>query len=206
LYKKHYIEYNVFEEIYDQTKFLQDAQVIKLFDVLVNDTELMENIQKDPGLLVSLNSTLYEIASRNYDRPYIFWNSIASTFIHISLMNNKDKPTLENPQKKLDQIFHQQHSKLEDVLQAILQKKNRKSTTLQLFIHYSLLELCLKFCHQSKDLPGFEEFLNFTLECVTEYSLPILQEFIKMVQEVVNSYQFTESQYFVHFHQEIINY
>ena len=166
----------------------------------------MENIQKDFSLLVSLNSTLYEIAARNYDRPQIFWNAIAATFIHVSLINSKNQPSLEKPQKKLDQLFPQQHSKLESVFEALLQRKNRKSTTVQLFVHYSLLELCLKFCHQSKDLPGFEEFLDFTLECVTEYSMPILLEFIKMVQEVVNSYQFTESQYDIILNMTIIIY
>lgn len=196
MYKKYYSEYSVFEEIYDQTKFLTDEHLTRLFDVLINDSELIEGIQKDPSLLVSLNSTLYEIAARNYDRPKISWTAIAPTFIHISLLDSKNKPGFDTAgqKEKLDKMFQFKHSKLESVFESLLQKKSRRSTTIQLFVHYSLFELCLKFCHHSKDLPGFEEFLSYTLECITEYSVPILVEFIRMIQEVINSYQFTESQ------------
>jgi len=199
MYKKYYSEYNVFDEIYDQTKFLTDEHITRLFDVLINDSELIEGIQKDPSLLVSLNSTLYEIAARNYDRPKISWNAIAPTFIHISLLDSKSKAGNDAGQKdKLDKLFKFKHSKLEGVFESLLQKKSRRSTTIQLFVHYSLFELCLKFCHHSKDLPGFEEFLSYTLDCITEYSVPILVEFIRMIQEVINSYQFTESQNLTH--------
>ena len=187
---------NVFEEIYDQTKFLSDKQLSKLFDVLVNDSKIIEMIEKDPSLIISLNSMLYEIATRNYDRPYLFWNLLASTFIFISTYETKNKPALDGAQKeKLSQTFTIQQNKLEAIFESLSQKKSRKLAVIQLFVHYSLLELCLKFCHQSKDLPGFEDVFEYTLQCLTKYSAPILIEFIKMMQEAVNSYQFTESEY-----------
>jgi hypothetical protein len=198
MHKKIYNEYNIFEDIYDQTKFLPDQHIVKFFNVLTSDPEILEAIQKDPNLLISLNGNLFEIAARNYDRPHIFWTVMASTFIHISLVESKNKQTDNQIQReKLNQLFQLDDSKLGPIFEPILQKKTRKLTTMKLFIHYSLLELCLEFCHNAKDLPGFEEILNYTLECLTEYSIPILLEFMKMIQEGINSYQFTESQYIV---------
>lgn len=196
LHKKYYNEYNIFEEIYDQTKFLPDQHIVRFFNVLISDPEILESTQKDPNLLISLNANLFEVAARNYDRPHIFWSALASGFIQLSLVESKNKQTDNQAQReKLNQLFKLDDNKLGALFEPLFQKKSRKLTTMKLFIHYSLLELCLEFCHNTKDLVGFEEVSNHTLECLTEYSIPILLEFIKMIQEVINSYQFTESQY-----------
>ena len=136
---------------------------------------------------------------------HLFWNAIASTFIQTSLLDNKNKTANKPGREKLNEIFDLEDTKLQAVSESLAQKPNKKLPIIQLFVHYSLLELCLKFCHQSAGLKGFEDVLVYTMDCLVECSVPILQEFINMIQGVVSSYQFSESQYIYHFLASFIN-
>lgn len=195
VYKKFFLDANIFEEIYDQTKFLSEAQLNKIFDTMTKDPEILDGISKNPNVLMSICCLCSEIGFRNYDRPSIFWNLVSSLFVNITIHANSQRTDIDPQlQKTLATQIASRYEKFNEGLKTIIDKKSKRLACIQSFSHYLLLELCLNFCHKSTELDGFESIFAYALEFINESSISILIGLLSMIQETINSHRSTSSE------------
>jgi hypothetical protein len=127
IYKKFYFDANIFEDMFEQTKFLTEGQINKIFETLVNDSDVLEGLKKNPTILMSLCTLCSEIALRNYDRPQIFWEFISLLLVNVSIFPNPQRQDIDSNLKHiLAGQFTTKFEKFNESLKAVVERKPKK--------------------------------------------------------------------------------
>lgn len=194
MYKKFYLDANIFEEIFEQTKFLSEQQILKLFESILNDASILEGIKNNPMVLLSATAFCSEVAFRNYDRPGLLWKILSSLFICVAICQNQNRTELDpNLRPVLDTLISVKSEGLNESLNEGVKKHSKRMSKIQSYVHYLLLDLCVVFSHKCEELYGFESILKYSLDFMNEGSLAIIQDFLGLIQETINSHRSTDN-------------